>query len=170
MPRLQSAVVPTGRAWIAQSVLSFLHHEADSTAPKETGGILLGYWSHDPVAPVVTHAVGPGPRAVHRRSSFIPDYDYHEAQVADVYLRSSGTLTYLGDWHTHPGHPGYLSVKDKEVLRRTALAKEARAPRPVMLILGFGPLWEPIMWSLRRERLLVRSRYVVECWTISTFR
>src|SRR5687768_12523634 len=82
MPSLQPDIKSVGVAWIASRVLRSISREASSAAPFETGGILLGYWSHPPVAPVITQAVGPGPNATHEHTRFVPDYDFHESEVA----------------------------------------------------------------------------------------
>jgi integrative and conjugative element protein (TIGR02256 family) len=128
-------------------------------APAETGGVLLGYWVEEGGEPVVTHAIGPGPEAVHERTRFIPDDEYQYAEIARLYRESGRRLSYLGDWHTHPGGAAYLSRNDRATLRRIASYAAARAPRPVMLILAPGPNWEPSAWNgILSNRLLWRQR------------
>ena len=132
--------------WLAHAALRFMISEADEHTPDETGGVLLGYWRDE--QPVITQALGPGPNAVHKREAFIPDYEYHEAEIDRLYSETrSWTLHYLGDWHTHPGMPGYLSRRDVRTLRRIATYRLARVPRPVMLILSYGPEWRLNAWQ-----------------------
>lgn len=128
--------------------------------PLETGGILLGYQAGEGQDLVVTHTVGPGPKAVHKRGRFVPDHRYQSVEIARLYAEQpsseSHALAYLGDWHTHPGSLAYLSGQDKATLRRIALTKSARAPQPVMIILGQSSLsrnspsqnapWQPMAW------------------------
>lgn len=106
--------------------------------PRETGGVLLGYWGNEKEV-VITTATGPGPRSVHRRSSFHPDNDFHTEEISRHYRESGRTETYLGDWHTHPEAAAYMSRRDEVTLAAIARYPEARQGRPVMLILGTAP-------------------------------
>jgi len=92
-------------AWLHELVLEFLISEAADKASFETGGLLMGYLSASQGVPVILLASGPGPRAVHSRTRYRPDYQYDEARVAQVYEQSQGRVLYLGDWHTQPESP-----------------------------------------------------------------
>lgn len=158
MSTLQPSLTQKETAWISKSVLSLMNAEADAQSPRETGGILLGYWAHDPAVPVITGAIGPGPHAVHETHRFIPDYKFHEQEIARRYLQSKGALEYLGDWHTHPGHTGDLSKRDYSTLVRIAYSRSARVQQPLMLILAHGPRWQPIVWRARKRERWFRCR------------
>src|SRR5690606_23819364 len=130
--------------WIREQALDTLLQEHACYDPLETGGILIGYWGAADEA-LITAVVGPGPNAVHAEDSFVPDHAYHELQVAELYDISGRTEVYLGDWHSHPGSSAYLSYRDRKTLRRIAAEPEARAPRPLMAILGQNP-YELKIW------------------------
>lgn len=166
---VQPELAATGTAWISSAVLEFLRREADSAAPLETGGVLLGYWSEAPTSPVVTHVLGPGPQAIHEHDRFVPDYEFHDREVARLYRKSNGGLAYIGDWHSHPGNPGYLSKSDYATLCRIAASPTARAPRPLMVILAFGPAWEPVVWAARIKRILLLRKFTIEQWNVLAF-
>lgn len=133
--------------------------EADRSFPLETGGVLMGYWASPPVEVVITSAIGCGPRSTHKRHSFVPDYEYQEAEVARVYEESGRVHVYLGDWHTHPRQSVCLSSRDKQTLRRIGASAEARAPVPIMAVLGGGEphwfigIWRPVTSILSKFRL-----------------
>lgn len=170
MSPLQPDIAASGTAWIMSSVLSSLCDEADSTAPRETGGIVLGYWSESTAEPVITQAIGPGPHAVHEHDRFVPDYAFHESEVARLHLQSNYSLQYLGDWHSHPGSAGYLSSRDHATLCRIATSRKAKAPHPLMLILAYGPKWEPVAWTLcQRVTNSTRRSFKLERWHVATF-
>ena len=139
-------------AWLSDSAFSFMVSEAKATAPLETGGVLLGYWvtRHEVV---ITRCIGPGPNAVHRRSSYRPDYDYQEAEIERVFRETEGAHVYLGDWHTHPGaKTAHLSWKDRATIRRIAESPDAQAPTPLMLVLcGDDVDWAPYAWIGRLQ-------------------
>lgn len=127
--------------------------------PLEVGGVLTGYWNGD--SAVITELVGPGERAVHKPETFLPDHDHHKKEIARIYNRSSGRDTYLGDWHSHPIGPDKLSPLDKRTLRSIALAKNARCPRPIMVLLSKHlPDWTVLAFTLGDERRF-RPRKIV---------
>lgn len=130
--------------WFGNAAWADMIAEADRSFPLETGGILMGYWNEDQV--VVTLALGPGPDAQHFGTRFKPDHAYQQHEIDKIYRSSNGAETYLGDWHTHPNaNEGVPSWTDKATARRIAKTAQARAPRPVTLIL-FG---EPQDWGVR---------------------
>lgn len=126
------------KVWLPQIAYTHILEEALSKMPNETGGILIGYWGNAGEA-VVTAIVGPGPKAIHKPTSFIPDHRYHTEEVSRYYQQSGFTETYLGDWHTHPYAQAYMSERDRKTLRGIADFKEARLEKPLMMILGTQP-------------------------------
>ena len=135
-----------GVVWISEASLDDMVVEAEHLYPFETGGALIGYWVKQYDEVVVTNATGPGPGAVHLPDSFLPDDEYQESEIARFYNMSGRLHTYLGDWHTHPGASSYLSRRDKCTLRKVAKSRDARAPIPIMAVLGGGPKWELKVW------------------------
>lgn len=135
--------------WFREAALSAIRDEASRIEPVETGGILMGYWAGEAEA-VVADVVGPGPAAVHAADQFAPDYDFQDAEVARVYLGSGGSLTYLGDWHSHGLAPPYLSRKDRRTLYGIATDPASRAPRALMAVVGSFPDWRLSVWEFRK--------------------
>jgi integrative and conjugative element protein (TIGR02256 family) len=131
--------------WLELGVWPMLETEASRWAPRETGGVLIGYVA-PPLRFVVTAAVGPGPRARHGRFWFVPDEHYHQEAVASIYNHSGRTWTYLGDWHTHPGGSRRLGWLDRLTLRRIAASSSARARTPLMGIVHGDAGWNLTVW------------------------
>lgn len=153
---------PAHVIWWDRRALDKALAEASRTYPLETGGVLLG-WRADRRQVVVAEVVGPGPDAEHRPRSFRPDAAWQQHRINEIYGNSGRCITYLGDWHTHPNGSVSLSPRDTTTLRRIARHPEARAPRPVMAVLGGGaPEWHlgvrqiDSAWALRVRRLQVR--------------
>jgi integrative and conjugative element protein (TIGR02256 family) len=157
--RIAKTTKPTvGKAWIPDEVSKLLVKEATSAFPNETGGVLMGYWGVAYSEVVVTHAVGPGPLALHYRKSFLPDATYQENEIARIYEDSNRISTYLGDWHTHPKGSSFLSYRDKRTLRRIADHSDARCSIPIMAVLGGGDNdWFMRVWKYQRQ---TRSREI----------
>ncbi len=137
--------------WWAQDALDQAVAEADRTFPMETGGVLLG-WRASTTEVIITDLVGPGPGAEHHRVWFRPDADWQQEQIDARYAHSGRTVTYLGDWHTHPNGSPVLSRKDLRTLRRISRHADARIPQPVMAVVAGGPEWRLAVRQPRRPR------------------
>jgi integrative and conjugative element protein (TIGR02256 family) len=124
--------------WISDSIFQRMIDEAEKWAPYETGGVFMGYQAQNNDL-VVTDLIDAGDNATHKYIRFSPDQDYQLEQIAHVYVGSGGTITYLGDWHTHPNSPPEPSLLDKRTLTRIALTPESKNMRPIMAILGGCP-------------------------------
>ncbi len=125
-----------GTAWISKRALASMVKEFCLSLPNETGGVLIGYWLADSEGAVITHVVGPGPCPKHGKTTFVPDSLYHESEIARFYEQSGRVNTYLGDWHSHPNSNTRLSFTDRCTLLKIAKHKEARAPTPLMAVIG----------------------------------
>jgi integrative and conjugative element protein (TIGR02256 family) len=147
--------------WLAEAVRRGLGREAARMSPKETGGVLLGYWDAGGETALVTEWIGPGPDAQHTETSFVPDYDYQEDQIALLYAASGRRLSYLGDWHTHPTGSSDLSNTDRACLRRIARSREARASRPLMIVLSADPRWSIAAWQCERRGWGILASYSI---------
>lgn len=120
--------------WLGNGIAASLLREAVEHAPLETGGVLLGWRSGEHIC--VTNVVGPGPSALHGKTSFVPDAEWQSQQIARLYAASGRRLAYLGDWHTHPGASTTPSARDRQTLLTIAQHPPARCPQPIMVIIG----------------------------------
>jgi integrative and conjugative element protein (TIGR02256 family) len=152
MPKSQQVTI-----WLPAPCLAHMAEQGESSMPKETGGVLMGYWaSHNGV--VITHIIGPGPNARHGRYSFHPDVEFHDREIARVYRDSGRISTYLGDWHTHPHGGNSMSQRDRKTLMNIACAPEARAATPLMAILSVEKNLSLAVWKWQRKHLLWYSK------------
>jgi integrative and conjugative element protein (TIGR02256 family) len=157
---VQSAFV----TWLPAALHERCTEEAERRFPLETGGVFMGYWADSRCA-VVTHAIGPGPEAVHERRNFEPDHDWQLRAIAGHYRRSGRRETYLGDWHSHPGAvTGSLSRADRRVLRRIINTPAARAATPIMAIFHGGEMgWTLALWRAEmRPRSFLWPKLVLD--------
>jgi len=150
--------------WIKRKALTRLNKEVTDKSPMETGGILLGYinYSPDNCDIVVTDAVGPGRNSTHGEFSFTPDSKYHDGAIARRYTSSGRIVTYLGDWHSHPGGRPSLSRRDKATLVAIAEYQPSRARNPIMLIVGTPvSLENTIMFMVTETPRGRRKKYIL---------
>jgi len=98
------------RVAVASSVADLIAEQADQAAPKETGGLLLGWWEDTTV--IVRHAVEVlDPEAT--SNTWTRHQDAAQAAL-DAALRDLGHswLGYVGDWHSHPATLGASPVDE----------------------------------------------------------
>jgi len=141
MPRLRPRL---GSCYLPRFLLEQLLLEADERSPLETGGVLLGL--ADGVNVWIEASVGPGPGAHHTRTTFVPDAEYQDRRIAEIYEAFDRRISYLGDWHTHPNASPNISWRDQKTLRLISREAKARQTEPLMLIFGDGPRWNAIAW------------------------
>jgi integrative and conjugative element protein (TIGR02256 family) len=157
----------TTTIWLPEKAYICLLEEAIQKMPRETGGILIGYWGTKYEA-VITAIVGPGSKAAHNRHSFSPDNEFHTQEITRLYAQSGRTETYLGDWHTHPSAGAYMSSRDQETLRILADYKQARLAQPLMMILGTRPFGLQA-WMQSYKRVLFSNRSIYSPCEIKLF-
>lgn len=150
---------PAATIWWERTALDSALAEAASRWPLETGGVMLG-WRASAVEVVVQVTIGPGPRAEHHPTAMRPDAAWQQERIAEIYRQSGRRVSYLGDWHTHPGGTPRLSPRDLRTLRRIARHADARAPQPLMVVLAGGSeQWQLVpyqlssAWALRPQAL-----------------
>ncbi|MEA2275254.1 MAG: hypothetical protein QOC78_214 [Solirubrobacteraceae bacterium] len=106
--------------------------------PYEVGGWLLGFWSENEDAVFVTHATPPASRGtpfgVHISGCG------HQKKFDSAWNASGGAVTFLGDWHTHPGSPPLPSPTDERALKKLATDATYGTPQPLIAILA-TPRW-----------------------------
>jgi integrative and conjugative element protein (TIGR02256 family) len=136
--------------------------EADRMTPLETGGLLFGYWSSDGRQAVIAEVTGPGPSARHSKTEFIPDDNYQDRMIDEIYARSGRRNQYLGDWHTHPCGEDALSYKDRRTLQRIAKSAEIGLSAPLMAVLASKHEWRLCFWHYVPPRTL-HDRLTLQC-------
>lgn len=138
------------KCWLEAGALAFIRNESQRKAPKETGGVLLGYCADDDV--VVRMATRPGRGAKHRLSSYLPDSEFDRAEIARIYEETDGVITYLGDWHSHPKGGTGLSEDDIITLATISNFRPARVTAPLMLLaVKELSTWAPVVWRIQRS-------------------
>lgn len=106
--------------------------------PWEVGGWLLGYWTQKDEVVVVTHATPPAARGT--ACGITISGEGHRPRFDEAWAKSNGNVTFLGDWHTHPGGPASPSVRDARALLQLANEPEYGTPRPLVAIVQL-PRW-----------------------------
>jgi integrative and conjugative element protein (TIGR02256 family) len=126
------------RAVIEPAVRASLAGHTRTKPGVETGGILLGR-RIDPGTLLLTRASPPGPRARHRRLSFLRDTGFLQGYLDAAHARSAGEEDYVGEWHVHPALEAPPSRTDRRSLRRIARSSRYAPTEPVLVIVEHAP-------------------------------
>ena len=157
---MQRALTPF--AWLHRDAAAEMLHQADDAAPLETGGMLLGYGSRNNA--VITSIIGAGPEAAHESHRFEPDWNWQTERLAAAYEAAGRRVTYLGDWHTHPGGSTTISKTDRGTAVTIARHPPARCPRPVIAVVAGGDPWQFAFYQLsmtRTRRISMTAMHLV---------
>lgn len=120
--------------FILKSALKSIRHEASRFLIRETGGILIGYWTKSGDI-VITHASSPGLKAYNGYFSFEIDAVYCQGYLNYIFDTTGGALSYLGEWHTHPlGYGLNLSSTDMLNMHHIAKDKSYKCSTPVVIL------------------------------------
>ncbi len=106
------------RVVVASDATDLIAERAEQTAPKETGGLLLGWWEDTTV--IVGHAVEvPDPEATTNTWTRLEDAAQATLEAA---LRDLGHpwLGYVGDWHSHPAMLDASSTDELSLCRASS--------------------------------------------------
>ena len=102
---------------------------------EEAAGVLIGERRGSHL--VIQEISEPGEGDIRRRNSVDRCGSHHQAAVDDAFVRSWGTLQYLGEWHTHPEDEPSPSIKDFSSWGRYLLDSE----QMVVIIVGRKKVW-----------------------------
>lgn len=122
--------------YVPGEVLGAMRRMAAKSAPRETGGTLVGHYSEDDREALVTAALEARIGARRRRTRFYRPSDDVDDQLGRVYRASEGQIHYLGEWHTHPGAAPDPSPIDLETLQGLARSRSVSTDTPFMIIVG----------------------------------
>jgi len=106
--------------------------------PWEVGGWLLGWWADDRTSLFVTHATPPASRGTPFGVTI--SGRGHRDFFDEAWDSSQGHVTFLGDWHTHPGGPPIPSKRDRAAAAALAQEPDFGTPEPLLAIVA-TPRW-----------------------------
>ncbi|MDP2342281.1 MAG: Mov34/MPN/PAD-1 family protein [Deltaproteobacteria bacterium] len=108
---------------------------ADDAHPNETGGVLVGHYTHGHRVALITEASAPpkdsaaGPSWFRRGRRGLVGW-LHRLWAAD------DRRYYLGEWHYHPAYNADPSSEDIAQMRIIASAPSYECPEPILVIIG----------------------------------
>jgi len=105
--------------------------------PKETGGVLLGYFDMPNDTVYVVDAMPAPPDSERGSGEFIRGVEGLEAAVEEAGRRTGKVVTYVGEWHSHPrGVAPLPSSWDNDLMVHLATLLHQDGHPALMLIVG----------------------------------
>ena len=121
----------------SEDVMRELWEMRKARLPLETGGILLGVFDNKRKIAHLVAALPAPPDSEECRDSFLRGHQGLREAKEKTEALSGGTVSYLGEWHSHPdGHDATRSVKDYQNFSYLKARCEADGLPPIMLILA----------------------------------
>lgn len=126
-------------AYIDEGLVSKLMALRQQSLPRETGGILLGYYDFNVNSLCIVDALPAPPDSVATGGSFERGVAGVAEAVEEARRRTAGVVSYVGEWHSHPpGHSADPSQDDIYQLIYLALGMGDDGLPAVSLIVGEG--------------------------------
>lgn len=122
-------------ATISRSLLRKLRRLCVASAPRETGGILVGSYNEARTMAIITDVVSATTDSLSTPNSFRRGVEGLPAMLSQIWGKNR---YYLGEWHFHPSASPQPSRQDVAQMYDIATDANYRCANPIMLIVGGG--------------------------------
>lgn len=119
---------------VPMRLLSRMLELSRSAAPKETGGVLVGYYVEAQDCAIVTEVSEAPPDSRSGRYFFVRGIAGLQQWLDKLWCKERNF--YLGDWHSHPGKAPRASPTDILQLEEIAEDESRKCPEPVAILIG----------------------------------
>ncbi|MFD1607494.1 Mov34/MPN/PAD-1 family protein [Oceanobacillus luteolus] len=102
--------------------------------PKETGGILIGYYSEDQHTAIITKITGPPGDSKHGLAWFERGTEGLQNILDNAWEKEQ--VYYLGEWHYHPKDfpsPSSIDINQMELISKNP---KYHCPEPILIIVN----------------------------------
>lgn len=105
--------------------------------PRETGGILVGFYNPARNSAIITSAEPAPPDSSCHRFNFVRGIRGLTRKLRALWNQKGGPCSYyLGEWHTHPDGPPEPSAQDRRQMGELARDSKVRCPEALLIIAG----------------------------------
>lgn len=122
---------------IEQSQIKRIVHFCEIAQGKETGGVLIGYYTSDLACAVITTVSGPPLDSIATHTHFYRGIVGLQRLIDQLWRKQRHY--YLGEWHFHPANEPSPSPDDIRQMKKIASTSEFHSPEPVLLTVGYDP-------------------------------
>ena len=121
-----------------------MHSMCRASPSKETGGILIGFYSEDRRTANVIEITGPPPDSERTRDQFKRGVTGLRSLLLGRWQATRQTH-YLGEWHYHTAHVPRPSAQDERQMRAVAVDPRYGCAEPLLMIICPGTVSS---WSI----------------------
>lgn len=125
-------------------ILEHVKKQADQAGKRETGGVFLGQCNHKTKTIYVTDLLEAPSDSKGNSSIFLRGFKDLSNEIDLINKKTGGQIGYIGEWHSHPEGPDFLSSTDMQRVEEHKMELESlKTPLPVFLSIitpnGFYP-------------------------------
>jgi integrative and conjugative element protein (TIGR02256 family) len=113
-----------------------LEAECAEANGRETGGILIGYYSDDYSTAVITEVTLPPKDSTSGANWFVRGVTGLRTLLVRRWQNASRRTYYLGEWHYHPVNHIIPSDDDIKQMKEISHRPEYQCKEPIMLVIG----------------------------------
>lgn len=138
--------------YISNDTLSKIKQELSHHYPNEFGGVFVGYKKDDLI--IIDDVLIPddfenGKTIFVRRPGTLND------RLELIFNETSGKITYIGEWHSHPDGPPSPSSTDINAMQEIADTKKIGNSNPILMIVKITEeVFEPVIYIYDEKKLL----------------
>lgn len=118
-----------------QEEITHILTECNLAAGRETGGILIGYYTSEHDTAVIVEATNATSDSQSGTNWFFRGIKDLQSKLHLLWVFSKRQY-YLGEWHYHPGGDPSPSGTDVNQMMKIAASNKYRCPEPVLLLVG----------------------------------
>lgn len=118
---------------LAQELVEKMRDICLQSYPYETGGILVGFYTHDHKCAMITDMSDAPPDSKRGRTWFHRGTQGLQEWLNDLWARDG--RYYLGEWHFHPKMRTVPSGDDIRTMKRIAQSASYNCPKPILVII-----------------------------------
>jgi integrative and conjugative element protein (TIGR02256 family) len=121
---------------IEQSVLDAFPDYSQGLKTSERGGVIMGKLYLNKNMVVITDIIESPSKASHK-NRYEMDVEYIQKKINSIWKESNGTITYIGDWHTHPEYNPKPSLTDYITFSKNYFRSTIDQNFLIYIILGY---------------------------------
>lgn len=114
----------------------YIESECSKADGRETGGILIGYYSDDRTTATVTEATAPPKDSSYGHNWFQRGVAGLKSLLARRWKNTGRRTFYIGEWHFHPIEKVVPSKDDYKQMQDISNSTNYHCNEPIMLIIG----------------------------------
>lgn len=119
---------------LSHKTFNHIQAQVATALPNETGGLLVGFIHYKRRIIYVTRALSPPPDSAGFPYAFKLGVQDVPEQLQEIYQRTGGVISYVGEWHSHPNGTEQLSGTDLAAVKQIAAhLQRAGIPAHVMI-------------------------------------